>query len=286
MLLSEALEGFAQYQSSIERSPRTIRGYGQDLSMFRRYLEGQFNTSVYISDLRTEDVETFLIHLKDERQTKPSSRKRYLGSIRSFCKWAYSRNLLEEDIAEKLEPIKVHIEERRYLTEEEVDQFIDAIDHRVVKVAVQIMYHTGLRVSECVGLKKNHVDLPDNLLRVVKGKGNKNRVIPIRDRLFDILVDYETWRENSDYYLATRKTGKLSIVRVGAVIRETVAKLGWEKGSVTAHSFRHAFASHLIHRDVNLVNVSKLLGHASLNTTSIYTHAHLDDLRDAVNVLS
>lgn len=284
MLLSEALEAFAQYQTSIERSPRTIRGYAQDLSVFRRYLDSQWNTSVYVNDIRTEDVETFLLYLK-ERGTKKSTRKRYLGSIRSFCKWALSREILTEDIAGKLEPIKVHIPERRYLTEEEVETFIDSIDHRLVKVAVQIMYHTGLRVSECVGLKTNHVDLEDRLVRVVAGKGSKHRVVPIRDRLHDILMDYETWRVTSEYYLATKKTGRLSIVRVGAVIRETVAKLGWEKGSVTAHSFRHAFASHLVHRDVNLVNISKLLGHSSLNTTSIYTHARLDDLREAVNVL-
>ncbi len=252
--------------------------------MFQRYLESQWNTSVYLSDLRTEDVEAFLLYLK-ERGTKTSTRKRYLGSIRSFCKWAHSRDLLAEDIASKLEPIKVHIPERRYLTEQEVEEFIDAIEHRVVKVAVQIMYHTGLRVSECVGLKTHHVDLKDQLVRVVGGKGNKHRVVPIRRRLLDILTDYETWRVESEYYLATRKTGRLSAVRVAAVIRETVAKLGWEKGSVTAHSFRHAFASHLIHRNVNLVNVSKLLGHASLNTTNIYTHAHLDDLREAVNSL-
>lgn len=285
MLLSEALQAFSQYQSSIERSPRTVRGYQQDLSVFRRHMEQRYNTSIYTSEIQIEDVEAFLVHLKDVRQTKTSTRKRYLGSIRSFCKWAYNRGLLEEDIAGKLEPIKVKIEERRYLSEAEVDAFIDAVAHRLVKVAVQIMYHAGLRVSECVNLRKEHVDLSQRLIRVVDGKGKKDRIVPMRDRLHDILVDYETWREDSEYYLATRKTGRLSIVRIGAVIRETVAKLGWEKGSVTAHSFRHAFASHLVHRNVNLVNVSKLLGHASLNTTSIYTHAHLNDLRDAVNVM-
>lgn len=83
LLFSEALKAFAQYQSSIERSPRTIRGYDQDLSMFQRYLESQWNTSVYLSDLRTEDVEAFLLYLK-ERGTKTSTRKPGFDSFHPF----------------------------------------------------------------------------------------------------------------------------------------------------------------------------------------------------------
>src|SRR5690625_4492633 len=102
------------------------------------------------------DVEAYLIYLKNERQVKASTRKRHLGALRSFSRWADHRDHLAEDITEKLEPIKVQTKERYYLSESEVETFIEAINHDLVKVAVQLMYHSGLRISECVNQLNGH----------------------------------------------------------------------------------------------------------------------------------
>jgi site-specific recombinase XerD len=94
----------------------------------------------------------------------------------------------------------------------------------------------------------------------------------------------ENWRVTSDYFFATKNSGSLSKTTVAKVFRDTNQALEWNK-NVTAHILRHSFASKLVKNDVHLVKISKLLGHSSLKTTSIYVHSNMDDLKDAVNTL-
>src|SRR5699024_533189 len=114
--------------------------------------------------------------------------------------------------------------------------------------------------------------------------GNKSRTIPMSDKLHELLSDYIEWRPESKCLFATEKTGKLSKIRVQAVVRETRRKLGWKR-DITPHTFRHSFATRLVQKKIDIVSVSKLLGHSDLKVTSIYTHASMDQLEEAVEVL-
>lgn len=285
MLFMEAVEDYVHYLRGIDKSGRTVEGYQGDLIMLRKWLEDKYNGPVYLEDITQRDLEGFLLRLKNERHYQASSRKRVMISLKMFYRYGYRKKLCSVDLGAEFEPIKVQQQkEREYLDEQEVQDFVAAVNHRLIRVVIAIMFYAGLRVSECLNLKLGDVDLNQKILQVVAGKGNKDRTIPICDKLLDILTDYLTWREDSPYLLATRKSGWLSRISVATVIRDTRKKLGLKK-QVTPHTFRHSFASRLVAGDVNIVSISKLLGHSDIKTTSIYTHVNMEQLKQAVSIL-
>lgn len=284
MLLEMALKEYKVYMFQQEKSPKTITGYMQDLNFFRKWLEKEYNGPVYLEDVTFDEIEKFLTHLKVEKMYKPASRKRVSASIKMFYKYSWKRKLCPEDLASQIEDIKTVPKERDYLTEEEALDFIKAIKHPVVRVFTTTLFYTGVRVSEALALRPEDVSINTGWIHVKNGKGSKSRNIPISEKLKRVLADYEQWRTDSQQYFATEKTGALSIGRVQAIIKETREELGSKK-HITAHVFRHSFASQLVKKDVNIVSISKLLGHSSLKTTSIYTHASNNQLIDAIKML-
>lgn len=284
LILERALQSYKLNLKQQEKSPRTVTGYMQDLNFFRKWLEREWNGPVYLEDVEYKDVEKFLWYLKDEKDYKPSSRKRVSVALRMFFRYAWKRQICEEDIASQIEGIKCTPNEREYLTEKEALDFIEAIDHKLIKVFTTTLFYTGLRLSEALSLTPEDVDLESGWISLRHGKGDKSRKIPISSKLEKELKDYMKWRVDSDQFFATEKTGGLSKGRVQAVIRETRERLGCKK-QITAHMFRHSFASELVRNDVNIVSLSKLLGHSDLKTTSIYTHVSNDQLVDAINML-
>ncbi|RFB36052.1 site-specific tyrosine recombinase/integron integrase [Brevibacillus sp. VP] len=287
MLLMNTVEIFLEYMSSIGRSEETISGYGKDLVHFTRFLENKYNCESYMEEVTVTDIEEYLHYLKEERGYAPASRLRNLHTLRSFFAYAYKKELVVRNIALSVEKIKVQQKERIYLTEEEVERLVHAIDHPLIRLVVIVLYMTGLRISECLNLTIDDVNLEDKVIHVVAGKGNKDRLIPISLRLLPLLQEYVQEKRPataSPLFFCTKKTGMLSPVYVNKEITEAVRRLGWKK-KVTAHILRHSFASQLVKNDVNLVQIQKLLGHSSLNVTSIYTHTNLDQLSDAINTL-
>lgn len=284
MLFSDALLEYATYLKGVDKADKTIKGYFQDLNFFEKWLLEEYNCPTYLEDITIDDIEKFLRMLKEERDYKPSSRKRLSASIKMFYRYCFKKKLCRVDIAGQIEPIHVPQVEREFLTEEEVIDFVKAVDHKLAKVAILTMFYAGLRVSECLDLKVKDVDMEKKILRVIAGKGNKNRTIPICDKLLVIFKDYNTWREDSEYFLTTKASGGFSRTRLTAIIRDTRRELKLEK-KVTPHMFRHSFASRLVLKDVNIVNISKLLGHSDVKVTSIYMHTDMTQLEEAVNLM-
>ncbi|ASJ56116.1 recombinase [Brevibacillus formosus] len=287
MVLTQAIDIFLQYLSSIGRSEQTITGYKKDLSYLTRFLERKYNCEPYIDEVLVTDIEDFLLYLKTERAYAPASRQRNLHTFRSFFAYAQKKEWVPRNIALSVEKIKVQQKERTYLEEAEVDELVNEIDHPLIRLVVMVLYMTGMRISECLNLKVDEVKWDQQVIHVVAGKGNKDRFIPISPRLLPMLKEYIIHHRpdsDSNRFFCTKKTGKLSPVYVNREITEAVKRLGWSK-KVTAHILRHSFASQLVKKDVNLVQIQKLLGHSSLNVTSVYTHTNLDQLRDAISHL-
>jgi len=287
MLLKNAVQSFLVYLSSIDRSHETLSGYQKDLMLFMRFLESKYNCESYIDEVTSNDIEEYLHYLKEVRGYAPASRARSLHTFRSFFAYAYKKELVVRNIALSVERINIQQKERIYLSEEEVEQLVNKIEHSLIRLVVQVLYKTGLRISECLSLTLDNVDFERKVIHVVAGKGNKDRLIPISESLLPLLRDYmENGRPetNSPLFFCTKKTGKLSPVYVNRELAEAVRKLGWKK-KVTAHILRHSFASQLVKKDVNLVQIQKLLGHSSLKVTSVYTHTDLEQLSEAVNTL-
>jgi integrase/recombinase XerD len=283
---TDVVDKFLKYMEAIDRSSETISGYTKDLTAFNRFLERKNNGPVYIDEVAAGDIELFLEELKKQGQA-PASRSRKLYTLRSFFAYAYKKEFVKRNIALSVEPPKLQQKERTYLSEQEVMKLVGAIQHDLIRIVVLTLYYTGLRISECLNLTLDTVDLDKKMIHVVAGKGNKDRYVPISDKLLPVLVNYvqhQRPKVDSDYFFATSRTGMLSPVYVNRVLGETVEKLGWKK-KVTAHILRHSFASQLVKKEVNLVKIQKLLGHSSLKVTSIYTHSNMDELSEAVNVL-
>lgn len=286
MLLTEVIEKFKRYLITTDKSKETVRSYGVDLFNFEQFLEEKYNCPLYLDEIQVDDIEDYLYHLK-KKNLQTASRSRNLYTLRSFWNYAYKNKLCKWNLAMAVEPIKIQKKERTFLSTEEVEKLIGEIDHPLIKLVVQTLYYTGLRINECLSLKLNDVDLESRVIHVIEGKGNKNRDIPINQNLlilFESYVHNERIDISSDYFFATKRTGKLSAAYVNSVLRDTVKSLGWKK-HVTAHILRHSFASNLIKKGVNLVYVQKLLGHSNLKVTSIYTHANMEDLDKSINVL-
>ena len=288
LLFSTAIEQFLSYLHSIDRSPQTLRGYRNHLIAFMRHMEMQYNVSPYVEDITEDDLIAYMHHLKQDREQKSSSRARAQNAFRSFYRHAVKQGWAQSDLAQTLSPIRVHTKERVYLTEAEVMALIDQLDTPLLRLVTFFLYRTGLRISECLALTLDRVSLTEGMVYVKEGKGNKDRVVPLAQDIWEQLNDYaQTWRPDvaSDRFFVTSRTGKLSVSRVNQALGNAARQLGWTK-NVSSHILRHSFASRLLQQGASLVAVQKLLGHSSLDVTGIYTHVARDDLVRAVGALA
>jgi integrase/recombinase XerD len=287
MLLSVGTERLKQHLIAKQKSQETVRGYSMDLVMLERYLSTNYNCPTYLEDLTEEDIERYLEMLQIQKKYAVASINRHLNSIRAMCQFAFKKGLVSQDVSKDIESLKREQKERTYLNELELQDLLNTIPHRLIQLAVRTMAYSGLRVSECTNLTLDTVDLEHDLIYVIEGKGKKDRTIPISRSLKPYLVDYiENWRVEtmSDRFFALKKTGELSQQYINRELHITTKKLDWKK-KVTCHILRHSFASNLVAKDVNIVKISKLLGHSDLKTTSIYTHSSRAELSAAVDLL-
>jgi len=286
MLLSNAIDSFVKYMKIIDRSQETITGYLKQLKYFNSYLEAKYNCPIYLEDITLADIEGYMNYLLS-RGNAAASRARSLYILRSFYNYTCKVGLTDKNIPSLIENIKFQYKERTYLTTKEFIQLINAIDVELIKYIVITLFYTGMRISECLNLKTEDIDLDNDIIHVIEGKGGKNRDIPISKKLHTRLLEYiNQYRSKieSEYFFATSVSSSVTPRYVNLVIRDAVNKLGWKK-KVSAHTLRHSFASNLVKHNVNLVKIQKLLGHSSLKVTSIYTHSSIEELNDAVNKL-
>ena len=201
---------------------------------------------------------------------------------------AFKKEIIDRNISLSIDFMKMPRKERNYLTEKEVERTIQNIDSRLIKLIAVFLFNTGCRISECLNLKVNDVNFENKTISIIEGKGRKDRMLPMNDRLYEMLLDYiENWREGlkTDFFFSTKKTGRISYCHVNSTIKKAAADAGINK-KVSCHVLRHSFASALVKKKVGLVQIQKLLGHESLAVTSIYTHTNLKALSEAVNALS
>ncbi len=287
MLFGEVTERLLEHMRIIDRSQKTIDLYSRDLGIIRRYLESRHNGPVYLEDVTVEDLESFMCLLKDVKKYSPSSRSRFFYTIRSLYNYASKKGLVEGNLAQSMDCVKLPKREREYVEEEDILKVVGLIRVPVVRLVAFFLFNTGLRISECLNLTIRDVDLDKKTVFVREGKGNKDRIVPINGELYKALLDYrENWRDapGSDFFFATRKTGSLSYPYVSNLVRQAGKEAGIGK-PISPHVFRHDFASTLVKKNVGIVQISKLLGHSSLAVTSVYTHADMRQLSDAVNAL-
>jgi len=285
LLMHQAIQEFEESLIRRGLSSETLRGYRMDVHQFSNWLAAVFNGPVLIDEITIKHLEGFVGFLSNERNCQPSSVNRKLNVLSVFFQCMVKKKHLLENQLEDFERMKVLDKERIFLSKEEVESIIQAIDHPVIHFFIMTMAYTGIRVNECIHLTLKDVDFESNCVRVINGKGGKNRVVPMNPQLKQQLHLYlAEHRPETDslFFFALSKTGTVSAQYINKTLKLACKKKGIEK-HVTSHILRHSFASYLVQKDTHVAVIQRLLGHASLKTTSIYLHVRQEDLQDAVN---
>jgi integrase/recombinase XerD len=270
-------------------SPNTLDAYRRDVEKLLSFLEG---SGTHVLDVRLEDLQQFAAGLHDIG-IGPRSQCRILSGVRTFYRFLVLDGYLQQDPTELLESpvLGEHLPE--FLTPAEVDRLKDSIDlskpegHRN-RAIIEVLFSCGLRVSELCNLRFSDLFLEDGYIHV-RGKGQKDRLVPIASSTIDELRRWFQTRQHisarpgeEDYVFISPHRGRhLSRVTIFHNIKEYALMAGIQK-EISPHTFRHSFATHLLERGANLRGVQALLGHESIATTEIYLHLDRQHLREEI----
>ena len=267
-------------------SPNTLAAYRADLTALDRWLEQ--NNSELATAGRSELL-AFMAY-RVQAGARPRSTARQLSSFRRFYRHLVREGSLREDPTAQIAMPKVGRSLPRSLTEEEVEALLaaptvsDPLGHRD-RTMLEVLYATGLRVSELVNLKLSQVNLNQGVLRIV-GKGNRERLIPLGEEAVRWLTEFTRGPRNeilldrtTDYLFPTRRGDRMTRQAFWHIIKRYARKAGVER-DLSPHTLRHAFATHLLNHGADLRVVQMLLGHSDLSTTQIYTHVARERMKD------
>jgi integrase/recombinase XerC len=295
--MDDLIERFVNYlQYERNASPHTVRNYRSDLLQFRDYLaRGRPQTVLDIKSIDALSIRGFLSFLF-QREKKKASIARKLAAVRAFFKFQAREGVLRDNPATIVSTPKLDKTLPRIMTEEEMNSFLDRVAEtakagngmvRRDRAILELLYASGLRVSELVGMDLRSVNLEDGML-LVRGKGRKERVVPFGSKARQSLDAYLPVREK--LLKDKKKTGvvamfinargeRLTSRSVNRVVKKYVRMFG-PNVRVSPHSLRHAFASHLLTEGADLRAIQEMLGHASLATTQKYTQVSIKQLID------
>ena len=273
-------------------STNTISAYLNDISKFDQYLD-YANKSNDMRQITTTDLKHFISWI-NELGMLASSQSRIISGLKSFFGFLLIEDIINEDPTLLLDTPRITKKLPDTLNVEEVNAIIDAIDSSTAegmrnKALLEVLYGCGLRVTELITLKISNLYVENEYLKVL-GKGNKERIIPIGSSalkflkiyLEEVRVHTNVKKNNEDYIFLNRLGTGLSRISVFNIVKELVEKAGIKK-TVSPHTFRHSFATHLIEGGADLRAVQEMLGHSSIITTEIYTHINRDYLKSIVS---
>lgn len=287
-----AIEGFRDYLT-LERglSPNSVAAYQRDIEQFARF--AQFEEHLHSpSAIQMVTIEHFMGSLFD-RGLARNSQARMLSGVRSFCKYLRLEGVMSDDPVEMIEAPRPARKLPDILSVEDITRMVDSVDlsrREGVrnKAMIETLYSCGLRVSELVELRISKVNLIDGWVQVI-GKGNKERLVPIGQRAIAAIDDYlAQYRADivphpghEDVLFLGRQGRGMSRQMAFTMVRRIAINAGIRK-SVSPHTFRHSFATHLVEAGADLRAVQAMLGHSSITTTEIYTHLDRRFLREQV----
>ena len=266
----------------------TVEAYQQDLQKLLAFLRAE---GLDVLDVSTDDLERFSAGLHDIG-IHPRSQARILSGVKSFYHFLVLTDRLEADPGELLEGPKIGFRLPEVLTVEEIDRIIDAVDMDKAegqrnRAMVETLYSCGLRVSELCNLRLSNLFFDEGFIRVI-GKGDKQRLVPISPRAIKEinywLIDRRHGRikpGNEDYVFLARWGNRISRIMVFHLVKELAERAGIAK-TISPHTFRHSFATHLLEGGANLRAIQAMLGHESIATTEIYTHIDRQMLRSEI----
>lgn len=291
MRIEEAINGYTSFLR-LEKglSENSISAYASDMDKLFQFTTNTLNKAT-VEDLSQQDVELFLASLESSGLNK-RSQARTLSGVKGFFRYLMLDDVIVNDPTELLQGPKVGRKLPTVLSIEEIDLIIGAIDLSKAegqrnKAMLETLYSCGLRVSELVGLCISNLHFGEGYIKVV-GKGNKERLVPISHRAIKEIESYYIDRNmltpdaaNKDILFLNRRGKQLTRVMIFTIIKRLVTATGINK-TISPHTFRHSFATHLVEGGADLRAVQEMLGHESILTTEIYTHLDTTYLRETI----
>jgi integrase/recombinase XerC len=294
--MDELFELYFRYlQSERNASPHTLRNYRADLIQFRDFLKReQPELPLVLESIDAVRIRAYLAHLY-EAQRKKTSIARKLATLRSFFKFMVQEGKLRTNPAVQVSTPKLPKTLPRIMTEEETNRLLDRLAAESERgepsmardrAILELLYASGLRVSELAGLDVNSINMGDGLL-VVRGKGRKERMVPFGAKARNAIFNYlpvrqkilEATHKSPPALFLNARGGRLTTRSIGRLVKKYVGQFGPQL-RVSPHSLRHAFASHLLAEGADLRVIQEMLGHASLSTTQKYTQVSIQKLME------
>lgn len=291
---SNYLDNFSLYLE-VEKnfSKHTVRAYRSDIISFMVWIKEED-----LVNIKYQKLKEYLIFMQKYNYSKTTTARK-IASLRTFFKFLFKEKITDTNPAVALHAPKKNKNLPNFLTEEETEEILNNIKTDTParyrnKVIIELLYSSGIRVSELSGLNFSDLNIENNEIKVF-GKGAKERIVLITNKVKDLLSNYikvarplintdgpkEEVTEDSPVFI--NKTGfRLHPQSIRAAIKETVNAIQLPK-HVTPHVFRHSFATKLLNHGADLRVVQELLGHASISNTQIYTHVTIDRLKNAYN---
>lgn len=288
----EGKKGFENYLK-LEKSlsQNSIAAYINDISKLNAYLDKN-HSKISPLKVKLEHLKGFIAWL-NERDISPRTQARTISGIKSFYKYLLIDGKISSDPTALVESPRIGRKLPDILSMEEIDNLIEAVDLSKAegqrnKAMLETLYSCGLRVSELVGLKITNLFLEQGFIKV-EGKAGKERLVPVSGRAIDEIGRYLNYyrkklnvaKDSENILFLNRRGKKLSRVMIFTIIKNLAEKIGLEK-SISPHTFRHSFATHLINGGADLRAVQEMLGHESILTTEIYTHLDRDYLKSTI----
>lgn len=289
MLIDKALDAFSKHLKNKNSSELTIAAYQTDLIQFYEFAAHELG--IEAQDVEVEKVDKYIIRsyigLMAEKNLSRKSIARKIASMRSFFRFLCMEGVMMQSPALKLITPKVPKRLPRFLFHEHMAKLLEAADLSTPsgirdQVIIELLYGSGLRVSELVGLNTSDIDQTSSLLRVT-GKGQKQRIVPLTDPAQEIIRAYlESRNDHQDALLLNYQGTRLTARSVRRILDKLEKRANLNQ-HIHPHMLRHTFATHLLDGGADLRSVQELLGHEKLSSTQIYTHLTKEKLRDVYN---
>ena len=288
-MYSKGFKAFLQLERAL--SENTVMAYLHDVGLLFSFLQAK-KEHLLIKDIAPDDLRDFLQYI-NEMGLGAYSQSRVVSGIKSFFSYLMLEKIINTDPAALLESPKLGKKLPDVLSETEIVTLIQSVDLSKPlgernKAILETLYACGLRVSELTSLKLSDLHFNEGII-IVTGKGNKQRMVPVGDSAQKQLLTYirqvrvriAPRKEAENIVFLNQWGSKLSRQMIFLIIKKLVEKAGIRK-TVSPHTFRHSFATHLIRRGADLRAVQVLLGHVSISTTEIYTHLNDTDLKNTI----
>jgi len=281
------IDSFLKYLQYEKRfSKHTLISYKTDLTQFGDYLDTQFQ--IKTGEVNHGHIRAWVVSLV-EANISPRSINRKIATLRSYYKFLLKREEIPQNPTSKIKVLKTSKKLPQFVKQAELDNLLDHFEFKETlsgwrdKVMLEILYGTGVRLSELINLKNPDIDLDNRTIKVL-GKRNKERIIPFSNSLKGVIRNYKKFKDEKfpdlEYLLVTNKGEKVYPEFVYRTIKKYL-KSYTSVDKTSPHVLRHSFATHLLNKGADLNAVKDLLGHSSLAATQVYTHNSMEKLKKA-----